>query len=398
MFRTAAFVMVFIVGCVSNASAKRDTSAYFSDDDFVYTLYLEKYADYSSDYNLQRVRITSVKDRKQVQEIDLTQERICNSDSSISIYFYHRPIVSWRGKGPDFHSTQFVVEDLNFDGRNDLRIQYEGEEYEDNYYYHCWIYDKKKGRLEPDLLFEKLLAPHFIPESRMIVQCLSSYDTSIITKWKLGPDGLENLSLDVLPGVPAAILDNTCLLFYSGLGWGCSESCSFPSTDGVHYVYDPGTNPDSLTRFEVRPLFEYDKIEVYGRYKLAYGSRNSETEGIGFYSSEKDTIGKQKWYSYTSSKKLVRQGSGSFSFVRLYPNEKNMDGYPKPRVKFKTAEKELMGHWGDMIPQDQEEKKEFMSYHGVHLYIYSLEFEIVIHSKGKVIRKFAIIPLLHGEC
>lgn len=60
-----------------------------------------------------------------------------------------------------------VVEDLNFDGRQDLRVlKLLDARLQSTFDY--WVYDKKTGRFEKDARFEALSSPHFDAKSRTI--------------------------------------------------------------------------------------------------------------------------------------------------------------------------------------------------------------------------------------
>jgi hypothetical protein len=391
--------ILMLVSANAHGGTGPDTTALCSDGTHDFRLHLRKESGYS-EFSLRSVEVFRTGDANAVQEIRLEEEMIPNADSTFTSAFERLPVVKWTGTGRGFRSGQFIAEDMNFDGYNDLRICYQGEPYETDLYFHFWMFDPLKNRFQLDTLYEGIIAPNFVAESKTVFQVLFRQDTSYVVKWGASAGGLLPSGADTLPGIGAASLGNMAIIFYSGMDWTCSGTVKFETGDGSHYRHDYGLNPDSLTRFEVRPMFSYDKIKVYGRCKLAYGSRNSETEGICFYHSDSDRINGKRWYSYTRRTRMKEVRKNTFDFVMTYPNESRMDGYARPQAGFKTASDSIMklSGWLLNMPSEEPYATEYKEFHSVHLYIYELEFEIIVYSKGKAVHKFVSIPLLHGEC
>jgi hypothetical protein len=75
----------------------------------------------------------------------------------------------------DFEGTEtadeerlgFIVEDMNFDGYNDIRIQVNNPAAPNNSYY-CWVYNPGKGVFVEDCALEALISPVFDQAGKLV--------------------------------------------------------------------------------------------------------------------------------------------------------------------------------------------------------------------------------------
>jgi len=61
----------------------------------------------------------------------------------------------------------FKIEDMNFDGYNDIRLLSEFDVHMQSYFY-CWLYNKSKGVFERDTNLETIANPEFDKKTKMV--------------------------------------------------------------------------------------------------------------------------------------------------------------------------------------------------------------------------------------
>ncbi len=67
----------------------------------------------------------------------------------------------------DEEKLGFIVEDMNFDGYNDIRIQVNNPAAPNNSYY-CWVYDPAKGVFVEDCALGGLISPAFDQAAKLV--------------------------------------------------------------------------------------------------------------------------------------------------------------------------------------------------------------------------------------
>lgn len=66
----------------------------------------------------------------------------------------------------DNKGEKFIIEDMNFDGNNDIRLVNSF----DNFTYYCWIYHPATGQFVEDTVLDKFVNPQFDQNQKLVYQ------------------------------------------------------------------------------------------------------------------------------------------------------------------------------------------------------------------------------------
>jgi hypothetical protein len=147
----------------------------FSDKDFVFALEVNKRPSADTEGSLCDVKSLTVRRKSDGQEL----QKMVLEDILLDCYL--EP------------GRMLVVEDINFDGRNDIRVlSMLDARLQSTFQY--WLYDKKTGRFERAARFEGLTSPSFDAKTRTVTSVLRvGAANKTVEKFQVRKDGTLEL-------------------------------------------------------------------------------------------------------------------------------------------------------------------------------------------------------------
>ncbi len=155
---------VFLVFLLSVSVLSAQSTVTLTDGKFVYRLTVEKLPGQHTRKAL------SVTNKRQTPQIGFTVGTV----KSITIFpvddSLHKQVIvpgknesSWPWT-EDNKAEKFIIEDMNFDGNNDIRLLNSA----DNYTYYYWIYQPGSGQFVEDTVLTRLVAPQFYQNQKLV--------------------------------------------------------------------------------------------------------------------------------------------------------------------------------------------------------------------------------------
>lgn len=389
------FVFIFTVPLLP-AQNKR-VSIPITGKEFTCTLVMENTV-FSNAYTLVDFTVSRIKDQREAEAPDSIVYRYKDH------YFDTAASSLW--------GNSFRVEDVNFDGHEDILAIYipDEEPSPDAYprrYMHCWIFDTAKNGFRYLERFSMICNPVADAFHKEIVGYQSWEDSCVVNHYSMeqnGPSLKQYISFS--PGYLYE-LDSFILIISENITL-CSNEREFHSKDHRNYYLESANQTGYYAEIYILPLFYCESLQLLKNYTFAYGIRYSETEGIAMLTPEAcDSLPASSLLSHSKIVPFRKNRLGSFEDDSVYVS-RFADQYRKPKIGFKKADAILRKRHPELYQYEEygepeteaekERRKLDKAWHETHLYFYSEELIIRARSRGKLIEKTIHLSVLHGEC